>query len=161
MPKLSKEDVILKLQELEVKYDSSAPYNDLLALLKENETQEEKPLETPKAEEVEKDLEKERNPFLSFERKTPSSGKAMEMRKKLMAQVKVPIFIPLGNEEKIGATHPVCLNGYNLFIRKGEQVMVPLQVAQVLQEKFDHQKFVREHPLRVSGSNDIKLQSYD
>jgi len=192
MPKLSKEDVILKLMELGVEYDSKASYNDLLATLKAVEQEDDKALEkgikgekVPSPEivstdketndevkeaidKVETELPKEepkeekKNPFFSFETKTPLTGKAHEMRKKLMSQPTIPVFIPLGAEEKIGSTQQVTLNGYPIFIRKGQQVDVPRQVYEVLQEKFQHQMNVRQHPYLVTGGpQNIELQSFD
>lgn len=169
MPKLSKQDVIAKLEELAVIYDPEASYSDLLKLLQgEGETKtEEQPavkeeiaLEAETAEEK-KAVEEIKNPFSSFESKQPLTGKAQEMRKKLISQPRVPVYIPLGHEEKIGATMQVTLNGYPMFIRKGQQVDVPLQVKQVLEEKFQHQINVRQHPLRVGGVADVKLQQFD
>lgn len=162
MPKLSKQDVILKLEELAVIYDPQASYSDLLKLLQskgETKTEEQPAVNEEVKEETEKSVEK--NPFSSFETKQILTGKAQEMRKKLMSQPRVPVMIPLGNEEKIGSTHQVTLNGYTMFIRKGMMVDVPLQVKEVLDEKFQHQLNVRQHPLKVSNVADIKLQSFD
>lgn len=168
MPKLSKEDVIAKLEELAVIYDPNASYSDLLKLL---QAQGEKvPQEQPAIVDVSKDeitaeekkvAEEVKNPFSSFETKQPLTGKAQEMRKKLMAQPRVPVYIPLGHEEKIGSTMQVTLNGYPMFIRKGQQVDVPLQVKEVLEEKFQHQMNVKQHPLRVTGMQDVQLKSFD
>jgi hypothetical protein len=47
-----------------------------------------------------------------------------------------------------------------MYIRKGQMVDVPVQVAEVLNEKFRHQDWVRQHPLRASVDN-IKLQQFD
>jgi len=160
MPKLKKEDVILKLEELEIEFDPKASYGDLLALLKAGE---DKTPEEPVAEEpVEKPEEKKKvNPFSSFEDKRPMTGKAMEMKKKLESQPKLPITIPLGTEEKVGSTQQVTLNGYTMFILKGIQVFVPLQVKEVLDAKFQHELNVREHPLKVKGVGNIALQEYN
>ena len=171
MPHLKKEDVIAQLKELNVEFDETASYHDLLKLL--NEQGEKKPLVEAEekivleAEGVEekKAVEevKKVNPFFSFNDKTPLSKKAHEMRKKLMHQPAVPVLIPLGHEEKIGSTHQVTLNGYTMFIRKGMMVNVPLQVKQVLDEKFKHQMYMREHPLLVGSGDphDIKLKKFD
>lgn len=168
MPKLSKEDVIAKLVELEVEYELDASYSDLLALLKDNEpVVEDKEEEAPEivleaeTEEEKEIVEKVVNPFSSFESKLPMTGKAMEMKKHLAAQPKQFVNIPLGADEKVGSTHQVTLNGYTLFIIKGMQVEVPLQVAEVLEAKFQHQLNVKQHPLRVGGVGDIKLQEFN
>jgi hypothetical protein len=191
MPKLKKEDIIMQLAGLGVKFNPTASYGELRTLLKEQESTQEKldPLtkaeaETPVVEEpkrmtmesegignkqsdaIEKEVEEAKqslNPFATFENKAPLTGKAHEMRKALMSQPRVPVMIPLGAEEKIGATHQVTLNGYTLFIRKGQIVDVPIQVAKTLKEKTDHQLNVREHPLRVGSGDprDIKLQKFD
>lgn len=161
--KLTKLEVVEKLKELNLEFDENANYNDLLALLKENTKETTAETAPVKQEETGKEEEPkvERNPFLSFDSKTPMTGKAHAMKKKLQNQPRVPVFIPLGHEELVGSTHQVTLNGYTMFIRKGQQVMVPVQVAEVLEQKFKHQDFVRQHPLRVSGANDIKLMPFN
>jgi hypothetical protein len=63
-----------------------------------------------------------------------SLGKTDIMRRKLAAQEKVAIMIPLTPGEKEGATETVILNGYRVNIRKGTYVHVPKQVAQVIME---------------------------
>jgi hypothetical protein len=63
----------------------------------------------------------------------PATGsKAEIMKRKLMAQQKVPIMIPLSPGESVGSTYPAILNGYRLNIKKGTYVHVPLQVARVV-----------------------------
>jgi len=156
MPKQSKQAIIAKLMEMGVAHDPQASYDDLLALLKEQakeETAETPPVDKAevKDEEVEKEVAKVtaeiRNPFSSFETKLPMTGKAHAMKKKLLSQPRVPVLIPLGHEEELGSTHQVTLNGYTMFIRKGQMVDVPRQVAEVLNAKFKHQEDVRRHPL--------------
>lgn len=61
-------------------------------------------------------------------------GKAEIMRRKLEAQPKVAIMIPLSPGEVAGSTESVILNGHRYNIRKGEYVHVPEQVAQVIME---------------------------
>jgi len=185
MPKLSKEELIAKLASLGVPFDVTASYNDLLKVLKEQgETPalkqadgiadgiadvkaDVKEIAVVSSEEDGKTAEEKAvikevtNPFSSFETKQPLTGKAQLMRKILMSQPRVPAYIPLGHEEKIGSTHQVTLNGYTMFIRKGQQVDVPYQVKEVLDEKFAHQMNVRQHPLRVSNVADVKLQAFD
>ena len=176
MPKLSKQDVIAKLEELAVIYNPEASYSDLPKLLQaqgeikteeqpaevKEEKKEEIALKPETAEEIKAVEEiKYINPFSSFETKQPLTGKAQMMRKVLMSQARVPVYITLGPEEKIGSTHQVTLNGYTMFIRKGQQVDVPVQVREVLEEKFRHQMNLREHPLRVGNIADIKLKQFD
>lgn len=170
MPKLKKEEVIAKLKELNVEFDENESYNNLFNLLKETETPKEEALEAGKVERIgeegettppEEKKEEKRNPFASFETKLPMTGKAHEMRKKLMNQPKVPAFIPLGNDELVGSTHQVTLNGYTMFIRKGMTVQVPLQVKEILDEKFKVEMDVRQHPLKVKNMKDINLQQFD
>jgi hypothetical protein len=63
----------------------------------------------------------------------PAIGsKAEIMKRKLSAQQKVPIMIPLSPGESVGSTYPAILNGYRLNIKKGAYVHVPLQVARVV-----------------------------
>jgi hypothetical protein len=61
-------------------------------------------------------------------------GKADAMRRKLAAQEKVAILIPLTPGEKEGATETVILNGHRINITKGVYVHVPKQVAKVIME---------------------------
>jgi hypothetical protein len=61
-------------------------------------------------------------------------GKAERMRQHLEKQPKVAIMIPLLPGEAEGSTESVILNGYRLNIRKGDMVMVPRQVAEVIME---------------------------
>lgn len=90
----------------------------------------------------------------------PLGGKARAMRDFLAKQPKVRIMIPLANGEKTGVTQSVILNGYPMYIRKGEYVEVPEQVAQVLEIK-QHQRMVREaHPDRLGADGEAKLTSY-
>lgn len=185
MPKLSRLEVVQRLQELGVTYSESDSYSTLLATMKQAETtnaikEEEKPVPEIVDEQVNQEVneavkkedevvkptttetKKYANPFSSFETKLPMTGKAHEMRKKLMSQPRVPVYIPLGHEEKVGATHQVTLNGYTMFIRKGMQVDVPVQVKEILDEKFAHQLHVRQHPLRVSGgAGNVKLSTFE
>lgn len=175
MPKLKKEDVIAQLEELEVEFDPKATYSDLLALLKDQEEKAPTSKEKPDVQDVEQDvahdLAKEEalegddkmkvNPFSSFESKTPMTGKAHKMKKVLAAQHKVHIMIPLGPEEELGVTQQVTLNGYAMFIRKGQMVEVPAQVAEVVNAKLQHQENVRMHPLKVGGVEEIKLKKFN
>lgn len=65
--------------------------------------------------------------------KRPSKGsKADLMKKKLMAQPRVTIMIPIGAKEPRGITESVILNGYRLNITKGVYVKVPQQVAEIV-----------------------------
>ena len=187
MPKLKQEDVKKRLKELGVEFSEEDSYSNLYSMMLLAEKKEapeepkaieevpeeikepEKPKEVAEIEDeaVETDAEgveekKEPvNPFSSFEDKRPMTGKATQMREKLKKQKQIPITIPLGTEEKVGSTHQVTLNGYTMFILKGIQVYVPEQVHEVLQEKFQHELHVREHPLKISGVKDIKLQEYN
>ena len=176
---MSKEEVVKRLMELGVSHDPQDSYSTLLTVLKAAEKEDGTALEaginkeevkSPEIvstdetvnEEVAEAVKMEKkSPFFSFNTKTPLTAKAHEMRKKLMHQPRVPVMIPLGHEEKIGATHQVTLNGYPMYILKGQMVDVPLQVAEVLNAKFKHQADVRQHPLRVSNVANIKLQEFN
>src|SRR5262245_60366750 len=72
----------------------------------------------------------------------PVGSKAEMMRQKLAAEPKVRILIPLANGEKPGVTQSVILNGYAMYIRKGDYVNVPESVAEVLETKMKHKMTV-------------------
>jgi len=90
----------------------------------------------------------------------PKGSKAEQMRDKLKAERKVRVLIPLANGEKPGVTQSVILNGYSLYIRKGEYVEVPESVADVLDVKMKHKLAVDNHPLRTDGSKPVKMDTY-
>ena len=48
-------------------------------------------------------------------------------------------------------TQSVILNGYSLYIRKGEYVEVPQSVADVLDVKLKHKIAVDNHPLKPTA----------
>lgn len=87
-------------------------------------------------------------------------SKAEQMRDKLKAEPKVRVLIPLANGEKAGVTQSVILNGYSMYIRKGEYVEVPQSVAEVLDIKLKHKIAVDNHPLRTDGSKEVKMDVY-
>jgi hypothetical protein len=90
----------------------------------------------------------------------PRGGKVEAMRNKLAAEPKVRVLIPLTNGEKAGVTQSVILNGYSLYIRKGDYVEVPKSVAEVLDIKLKHKLAVDNHPLKVDGNHPVKMDSY-
>jgi hypothetical protein len=87
-------------------------------------------------------------------------AKARQMKEQLASQPKVKVFIPLSHGEKQGATQPVILNGYPMYVRKGQQVEVPEAVAEVLEMKLKHKVDVENHPSRTDGNRDIKMTPY-
>ena len=90
----------------------------------------------------------------------PLGSKARQMRDKLHAEDKVRVFIPLANGEKQGVTQSVILNGYPMYIRKGQYVDVPESVADVLEIKLKHKMLVENHPSRLGGDGDIKMTKF-
>lgn len=86
-------------------------------------------------------------------------SKAEAMKAKLAAEPKVRILVPLGAGEKPGVTQSVILNGYPMYIRKGDYVEVPKSVAEVLEIKMKRRLEVDNHPLRTTGG-DVKLEQY-
>lgn len=190
MAALKKKDIIAKLKSLGIKADPGAGYNDLRALLKKVEaeqpteevtkekapekeetperitpdspTQKEKDPLSPPENQEEAIEEARKNPFFSLDSKQPLTGKAHAMRKRLMYEEKVTVYIPLGSDELVGSTHQVTLNGYPMFIRKGEYVDVPLSVKKVIEAKMRHELNVRNHPARLKGGlASAKLQDFD
>jgi hypothetical protein len=87
-------------------------------------------------------------------------GKAEAMRAKLKAEPKVRVLVPLATGEKAGVTQSVILNGYSLYIRKGEYVDVPQSVAEVLEAKMKHKIAVDNHPLRADAEGGVKMAKY-
>lgn len=87
-------------------------------------------------------------------------SKAEQMRDKLKAEPKVRVLIPLAAGEKAGVTQSVILNGYSLYIRKGEYVEVPQSVADVLDIKLKHKMSVENHPLRADADGGVKLDKF-
>ena len=93
-------------------------------------------------------------------REVPLTGKAKDMKSKLEKEDKVSIFMPLSSGEKKGAYQSVILNGYPLYIRKGEQVKVPESVAKILETKIQQSYAAQEHPNRLGGDGTVHLTNY-
>lgn len=128
----------------------------IVALEPQENEQDEKPApekepEAPKVAEVNPLLEK------SY---APVGSKAHAMKLKLQSETKVRVFIPLASGEKQGVTQSVILNGYPLYIRKGEYVEVPQSVAEVLEIKMKHKMLVENHPSRIGGDREVKMTTY-
>jgi hypothetical protein len=87
-------------------------------------------------------------------------SKARAMRDNLAAQPKVRVFIPLAPGEKQGVTQSVILNGYPMYILKGQYVDVPQAVAEVLEAKLKQKMSVENHPDRVKADGTVKLVNY-
>lgn len=102
----------------------------------------------------------EAEPLKEFEDKKPLTGKALRMKAKLAAEPKVRFYIPLGNGEKMGVTQSVVLNGYPMFIRKGEYVSLPESVCDVLEEKMKQKMRVANHPYKMGGDGSVKLETF-
>ena len=92
--------------------------------------------------------------------KMPLVGKARAMRDKLASQPKVRVFIPLAPGEKQGVTQSVILNGYPLYILKGEYVDVPQSVADALEIKLKHKMSIENHPDRIKADGQVKLTTF-
>lgn len=90
----------------------------------------------------------------------PLGGKARQMRDKLRAEPKVKVFVPLAHGEKQGVAQSIILDGYPLYVRKGQQVEVPESVAEILEIKLKHKMDVENHPSRIGGDREVKLTSY-
>ncbi|MBX3498110.1 MAG: hypothetical protein KF889_01600 [Alphaproteobacteria bacterium] len=90
----------------------------------------------------------------------PMGSKARAMRDKLASQPKVRVYIPLAPGEKQGVTQSVVLNGYPMYIRKGEYVNVPQSVAEVLEIKLKHKMSIENHPDRIKADGKVNLVSF-
>jgi len=120
------------------------------------------PAAEPKAEQasVQTTQEAVADPFTDSTNRVARGGKAEAMREKLQAEPKVRVLIPLANGERDGVTQSVILNGYSLYIRKGEYVDVPQSVAEVLEAKMKHKIAVNKHPLRANREGGVQLDQY-
>lgn len=96
---------------------------------------------------------------LPIEAHVPAGSKAEQMRRQLASEPKVRIMVPLASGEKPGVTQSVVLNGYSMYIRKGDYVDVPKSVAEVLEIKMKHKMEVQNHPLNVSRG-EVKMEAY-
>jgi hypothetical protein len=90
----------------------------------------------------------------------PVGSKAAIMKAKLAAEPKVRVMIPLASGEKAGVTQSVILNGYHIYIRKGEYVEVPQSVAEVLEAKMKQKLAVDNHPLRADAEGGVKMDRF-
>ena len=90
----------------------------------------------------------------------PIGSKAARMKEFLHSEPKVRVFIPLAPGEKPGITQYVGLNGYPMYIRKGEYVEVPQSVAEVLEIKMKHKMSVEDHPERIGGDRPVKMSTF-
>lgn len=87
----------------------------------------------------------------------PINSKAAQMKKKLDAQPKISILIPLEGE-KFGTTFPVTLNGLRVNILKGIYVPVPKQIADIV---ADNQKQTLEAlagPMRKLAKDGLPMK---
>lgn len=87
-------------------------------------------------------------------------SKAAQMKAWLDTQPKATVFVPLAPGEKLGVTQSVILNGYHMYIRKGQQVVVPQPVAEILDEKLKHRMSIENHPNRLSGDGEVKMDKF-
>ena len=104
---------IAKEKELDEKYAAKAKaFDDMVKAGKEKDEEE---------------IEKVRESRLS---------KAERTKEKLSKQPLVRMYLPLEGKEKVGAIHPVTINGFRLNVPKGVYVDVPQQIADVLADSF-------------------------
>src|SRR3990167_10427485 len=82
-------------------------------------------------------------------------SKSDQMRDALEAQPKVSFMIPLSEGENAGSFQPVTINGYQMRVPKGEIVQVPLQVAEMLAERYNIEMNLGKKNL-ISRSKDIQ-----
>jgi hypothetical protein len=90
----------------------------------------------------------------------PVGSKAEQMRQYLASQPKVRVLIPLASGEKPGVTQSVILNGYSMYIRKGDYVEVPEEVAKVLDVKLKHKLSIESHPMRVTADKPVQMDQF-
>ena len=79
-------------------------------------------------------------PTLGGEATNPDPGsKAEAMKKNLLSQEKVSIFVPKAETEDPKVKLSVTLNGYRLDFPKNVYLQVPLQIAEVIRESLNQQ----------------------
>lgn len=67
----------------------------------------------------------------------PPGGKALTMKRFLLGQKKVSIYIPRGHKEDPSIKQSVTLNGYRLDIPKNIYIEVPEQIAVVIMDSLN------------------------
>ena len=129
---MTKQDIMKKLDEMGVKYDSKSDKATLEELLSQNGTSDKTEGYTDE-DEKETATTSSSAPSLKLnEAKLDSAQK--KMLKKLHAQPKVKIIIPKEESESEDAYETVQINGYTWQIKKGGYVSVPKQVADIIME---------------------------
>jgi len=92
------------------------------------------------------------------EEHVPIGSKAEAMKKELSLQPKVRILIPRGQNERMGTTQSVILNGYRLNIMKGVYVNVPKQIADIIMEENNQTiAAIEAEGMRRTDGGPIKL----
>lgn len=70
---------------------------------------------------------------------TSLGSEELRVREEIWSQPLVTVMIPLEEGEKMGASHPVTINGYRLVVPKNTMVKVPKPIAEMLAERFKMQ----------------------
>lgn len=179
MARPTREKIVAELTELGVEFTSDAPYGELLEKYMASKSSGEERLtpSVPAAPEVEEEVEEERlkpsNPeqgsasaqgedylrkyqyrkqtvYGSKESDPPAGSKAENMKKFLLAQPRVRIFVPRTSGEDKTVLQTVCLNGYRLDFPKNTYLELPLQIAEVLGESLAQTEQAIER-MRIDG----------
>lgn len=156
----TKEQLLEELKELGVKASSQAPKVELEKLLESKKARITPDVVTPdvvasEEETTEKDYLRKyqfrKNTVIGSPQSDPQPGtKAAEIKKILLQQPKVRIFVPREPNEDKSIKQSVTLNGYRLDLPKQTYVEVPKQVAEVI---MDSQKQTDE----AIGRNQINV----
>jgi hypothetical protein len=72
----------------------------------------------------------------------------------------VPVFIPLDSNEKRGVLHPVTINCYRCWIKKGQMVSVPASIGAVVQNYLSQSTAAEEdNPLNLKNAPPERLKA--
>lgn len=80
--------------------------------------------------------------------------KKQTIERKLAAQPKVTILVPLQGQEKVGTILPVTINGFVTEVPKGQYVEVPQQIGEIIKESLNQ-------TIAAENSNPFNLATAD
>lgn len=87
-------------------------------------------------------------------------GTALATKRKLAAEPKVTVMIPLDAGEKSPAYRSVIINGYPFHVRKNQMVEVPLSVANLIKRAYRmYDEALNEDPTNLSKASDEKRRA--
>lgn len=91
---------------------------------------------------------------------TTPEGVALATKRKLAAEPKVTIMIPLDTGEKSPAYRSVIINGYPFHIQKNRMVEVPRSVAELIKRAYRmYDEALNDHPSNLAKANEEKRKA--